>query len=53
MDPTIATFRVTGLCAATFTAFNEDGSLNLDAIPAQLAELKKGGVGYVFGERGM
>jgi len=48
MDPTIAAYKVTGLCAATFTAFHEDGSLNLDAIPAQLAELKRGGVGYVF-----
>lgn len=48
MDPRIAAFRVRGLCAATYTAFHEDGSLNLDAIPAQIAELKRGGVAYVF-----
>ena len=49
MLPAIAAFRVKGLCAAQFTAFHDDGSLNLDAIPAQVVELKRGGVGYVFG----
>ena len=42
-------FKVAGICAATFTAFNDDGSLNLGAIPAQVEELVRGGVISVFG----
>ena len=49
MLPAIAAFRVKGLCAATYTAFNDDSSINFDAIPAQIAELKRGGVTSVFG----
>ena len=47
--PSVREFRVRGLCAATYTAFNDDLSLNLDAIPAQVDELLRGGVKYIFG----
>ena len=49
MDAKIKDFRIAGLCAATYTAFHDDGSLNFDAIDAQIAELKRGGVTSVFG----
>ena len=38
MLPAIQEFKVRGLCAATFTAFGEDGSLNLDAVAAQVRD---------------
>jgi N-acetylneuraminate lyase len=43
-----APFRLTGLVAATFTAFNDDGSLNLAPIEAHAALLARNGVGGVF-----
>lgn len=38
-------FRVVGLCSAPFTAFNEDGSLDLPSVAAHVDELVRQGVG--------
>jgi len=46
--------RVTGLIAATFTPFGDDGSLNLQAVPTIVEHLIADGVGglYVCGSTG-
>jgi dihydrodipicolinate synthase/N-acetylneuraminate lyase len=36
MDPTVAKFRVNGLCAAPFQPFLEDGSVDLASIAAHV-----------------
>ena len=41
-------FRLTGLIAAAFTAFEEDGTLNLEPIAAHAALLARNGVSGVF-----
>lgn len=40
--------KITGLIAATFAAFNEDGSLNFDIIPSLVDKLLSDGVSGVF-----
>ena len=42
-------FRLTGLIAAAFTAFDENGTLNLDAIEAHAALLIRNGVSGAVG----
>jgi N-acetylneuraminate lyase len=41
-------FRVVGLCAAPFTPFHADGSLDLPSVQAHVDELVRQGVGYAF-----
>lgn len=41
-------YRVTGLCAAPFTPFNTDGSLDLPSVAAHVDELVRQGVKYAF-----
>lgn len=41
-------FRIVGLCAAPFTPFNEDGSLDLPSVVKHVDELVAQGVGYAF-----
>ena len=41
-------FRVVGLCAAPFTPFNADGSLDKPSVAAHVAELLRQGVKYAF-----
>jgi len=48
MDPQIASFKVTGLCAANFQSFNPDGTVDLLAISSHISELHKQGVSSVF-----
>jgi hypothetical protein len=48
--PSVAEFKVRGVCAATFTQFTESGELDLANIAPYIAELKRGSVKYVFGE---
>jgi hypothetical protein len=38
MDPTVAKFRVNGLCAAPFQPFLEDGSVDLASIAAHVRD---------------
>lgn len=45
---TAGAFRFTGLVAASFTAFHDDGSLNLDPIESHAALLARNGVNGVF-----
>lgn len=47
-------FRLTGLIAATYTPLHEDGSLNLDAVPAMVDFLERAGVTglYICGSTG-
>ena len=44
----ISDFRVEGLCAAPFTPFNADGSVDLPSIAAHVAELVAQGVRWAF-----
>ena len=49
IDPTIGTLRLeamklTGLIAATYTPFREDGTVNLDLIPAMIDYMIESGV---------
>ena len=48
MDPTVAAFRLTGLCAANFQAFDAAGECDHAAVPLHAANLAKQGVGSVF-----
>ncbi|MBK7469931.1 MAG: hypothetical protein IPI73_04075 [Betaproteobacteria bacterium] len=45
---TPANFRLTGLIAASFTAFHDNGTLNLDPIEAHAGLLARNGVSGVF-----
>ena len=48
MDPKIALFRISGLCAANFQAFAADGSVDVSVVPAHAANLRAQRVGSVF-----
>ena len=48
MDPQVAAFRITGLCAANFQAFLPDGECDHAAVPLHAANLRAQGVGAVF-----
>jgi dihydrodipicolinate synthase/N-acetylneuraminate lyase len=49
MDPEVAKFKVTGLCAAPFQPFTATGDIDLEAIPHHVDELVRQGVRYAFG----
>jgi len=49
MDPEVAKFKVTGLCAAPFQPFTDSGDVDLPAIPHHVDELVRQGVRYAFG----
>jgi dihydrodipicolinate synthase/N-acetylneuraminate lyase len=48
MDPRVAAFSVTGLAAATFTPYNEDGSVAPQLVDAHCADLAKNKVSAAF-----
>jgi N-acetylneuraminate lyase len=48
MDPRVAAFSVTGLAAATFTPYNEDGSIAPELVEAHCADLAKHKVSAAF-----
>jgi N-acetylneuraminate lyase len=48
MDPKIASFRITGLCAANFQAFTPSGAIDTSAVAAHAANLRSQGVSSVF-----
>lgn len=48
MDPEIAKFVVDDLAAATFTPYNEDGSVNYSLIDGHARDLAKHGVKFAF-----
>ena len=52
MDPTVASFTVKGLAAATFTPYHEDGSIAPELVDAHCADLAKNKVSAAFSEYG-
>lgn len=48
MDQAVFDFRVVGLCAAPYTPFHADGSIDWDSVQAHADELVKQGVKYAF-----
>ena len=48
MNPSVAAFRLTGLCAANFQAFDAAGECDHAAVPLHVANLAAQGVGSVF-----
>ena len=48
MDPTVSTFKISGLCSAPFTCFSSSGGVDMESIDFHAAELSRTGVKIAF-----